>query len=89
MADLHVYKNKVTDWVVAESVEHAQQLLTEYLQSMGSDGPDEFGLAFEQEPDDKVMTITCEDENEQMQKQTKTCAEWAASEGPGFLASTE
>lgn len=86
---LHVYVNGIVDSVVAESPEHALQLLTAHLVDMGSDGPDELASAFTQEPDDKLKTITRDDENHVERPVTKTCAEWAVENGPGFLCSTE
>lgn len=79
--ELHVYRNKVIDWVIAESPSDADAVLIEH----GGGPPDE-PSEWEQLPDDRVIWIRDED---LVGRQEKTCAEWAAERGRCFLASTE
>lgn len=85
----HVYSDN-TDWFVAESPEHAAALWATYMRDeIGEDQADYEGTShFEQEPDDKLLTITTEDIGP-VRKVTKTCAEWARTEPVCFLGSTE
>jgi len=80
---LHVYRNHVTDWFVARSPEDAVKMAREYYAECLTEAQKDW-LDFEQEPDDKA--ITCHTDDGEV---TRTCAEWAAENGPGFLFSTE
>lgn len=91
MSELHVFKNDVIDWVVAESVEDAKLAHDQYMKDIGADpyGADLYEadeLEWKAEPDDKVLSITDDDEGCRIEK---TCATWAREKGRGFLCSTE
>lgn len=86
MGELHVFANKVTDWVVATSPEDASAVWVEHCGLDGETYPEREHGAWSQLPDDKALVIRDEDHD---QKITKTAAEWAAHNGRGFLASTE
>lgn len=80
---LSVFKNEVVEHVVAESEADASQV---WRETVGEDYDEEDCGAWEREPDDTVLSITDDSgENEE----SKTCAQWAASNGRGFLCSTE
>jgi hypothetical protein len=81
---MHLWRNHVIDWYVAESAEEARLLAREHDEEMGMD-ESEMDHDFEQEPDDKPLTFIHDDEGET----TKTCGEWAASCPKGFWGSTE
>jgi hypothetical protein len=87
---LSVYANSVTEWYVAESPEQARAMLLEANSiSHGPNIPEaELDLEFTQEPDDKVLKLEI-DESGDLQVKELTCAEWAAKNGKGFLATTE
>ena len=90
MDDLHVWHNGY-DWVVATTAEDARAV--EHEVSLGGvcshdDACDCEGDGWEQWPDDKTVTIHDLDGDEGP-TQTKTCAEWVAQQGRGFLCSTE
>lgn len=85
---MHVYRNRVVEWFIAESVEHARELAAAYGEDYGVD-ESEIDLEFTQEPDDKPLRIFGMDAGDDDAEVTKTCAEWAASEPVGFLCSTE
>lgn len=91
---MHVFRNNVTDWVVAESAEHAAILHRRYLldECDWDEGDLEHGdvLVFTQEPDDKPLSVLADSANSAIeQRVTKTCGEWAATEPAGMLCSTE
>lgn len=88
---LHVFTDR-TDFYVASSVDDVLALWVE----LTGDDPGYFEREeWNQEPDDRQMTIWCEDDqptephSDGAELVTKTCSEWAASNGRGFLASTE
>lgn len=83
MEQLRVYRNDVIEWVIAESPEEAAELAKEYA---GEPDPDWETGPWRALPDDDTLAI--EDEDLALVV-TKTCAEWVASNGRGFLASTE
>lgn len=88
---LHVFTDR-TDFYVGASIEDVRaawyELTGEDLEWFASE-------EWEQLPDGHSMTIWCEDgfptepESDGAERVTKTHAEWAASNGRGFLASTE
>lgn len=84
MATKKVYRNSVPEWFVATSLHEAKQLAREYEQ----DGftPEDGDLDFEECPDGEVLTIDIEGNGTLV---SKTCAEWAAEQPVGFLATTE
>lgn len=87
---LHVYRNRVIEWVVAESPEQALHLLAVYLVEECGYDPSEVDAQLTQEPDDKMLSMLCDGPDTHIEERvTKTCAEWAAEHGPGFLGTTE
>lgn len=99
---LHVFANETTDWVVAFDPIDAIKVWEEI--SGDTYIADECGGAFEQEPDDKELTITEEEtinpkpapvgsvllESSEFQKQYRaTMRAWADARGRWFLCSTE
>jgi len=76
---MHVYRNEDVDWVVAVSEDDAMDVWCESNGEEREDYPDE---KWEQEPDDKVLTIQSDEGSEE-----KTCAEWVRLNGRGFLCS--
>lgn len=86
---LHVYRNNVIEWVVAESHEQAVQQIMSYYENDLGEKPEDWdpkNYIFVQEPDDKLLVMY--DESDDMRAE-KTCAEWAAECGLGLLGSTE
>lgn len=81
MPELHVYKNDC-DWYVAASPEDAANACHEHTEV-----PLDEIATFVPLADDSPLTVT--DEDDEPPKLTKTCAEWARSNGRGFLCSTE
>lgn len=81
----HLYANDTTDWYVAESVEHAVKLYRDLNAITGLLSDEEMDTAFAQVDDDKKLTRTEDDGS----KITKTAREWAYSNEPGFLMTTE
>ena len=78
---LHVYQNEVIDSIVATSEEEARQIAYEYTEQS-----EEYSdLEYTQRPDDMPLTI----HDDEGGKEIKTCAEWCARNGKGFLCSTE
>lgn len=77
---LHVFTDGV-DSVVAYDADDAAAVWNEHI------GDDYEGDGFEPFPDDKSLTIDRSDED--LGHETKTCREWADTEGRGFLCSTE
>jgi hypothetical protein len=99
---LHVFANDVTEWVVAYSPEDAVKVWEETVGETYI--LDEYGGVFEQEPDDKELTI---DEEETIKEKAApvggvlvesreyskvyraTMRAWADARGRSFLCSTE
>lgn len=82
-AELHMYRNQIVDWFIATSAEHAAELAIEHYAQFGEDH-EEMDLDFEQEPDDKLLTLR--DGAEVVGR--RTAAEWARLEGIGHFATT-
>lgn len=82
-ASLHVFRNEC-DWYVAASPTDAAQAYRDFV----GDDPDPDD-PFELLDDDRPLTITSDPDARKPEKVTKTCAEWARSNGRGFLCSTE
>lgn len=94
LGHLHVFRNRVVDWVVAWSVSDAARVYRQYLLAQYSGASDwsESDFDFTQEPDKKILAIT--DESRPTRRGThrrvrRSCRRWAAENGRGFLASTE
>lgn len=85
-AALVVWRLDQTDSVVARSPEDAWQV---WVSTNGEDRADYAHLEWERMPDEMELTITDDNLPRDQRKQTKTCGEWAASNGRGFLCSTE
>jgi len=80
-ATLHVYRNGATDWFVAESAEEAHAMGLELGALVGAD--EEYAdEVYVQCADDSFLKI---DSENGPGVEAKTCAEWAASSGKGFL----
>lgn len=88
MSDLKVWKGD-EDWIVAETPQEALELLAKHGGwSSAEEWLEDHGVASAEEEFDALrdshsLTIDCEDE-----KVTKTCAEWCAENGKGYLAGT-
>lgn len=82
--ELHLWRNQVVDWYVAESAAEAAVLARAYQEVLGTD-PEEMDLEFSQEPDDRALTFVHEDGR----RETKSCREWARDTPKGFWGSTE
>lgn len=80
MARLHVFRNDVIDWVIAESPEDADKICFEHTGN-DEDDPHEWVAL----PDDQILAINDEDGGHV----EKTCAALIAEHGRCFLASTE
>ena len=80
MSELRVFRNDTVDWVIAESPDEASKIADAY-----------WGFA----PDDPHDWIECDpDEEWEMVEgprapMRRTFREWIASEGRGFLGTTE
>lgn len=81
MSTLKVWRNDVTDWVVASSPKDADAVCLEHT----GDHPDD-PHEWEALEDDKTLAITDDWDGKIT---TRTAAEWVASNGRGFLCSTE
>ena len=95
---LSVWHDKDGEWVVAESAEDAVLAYNQYIgNSKNDDGapPEEWHAL----PDDKPLPVVYEDEHDmpacatdeerQALEIVRTCAEWVAINGRGYLCSTE
>lgn len=81
---LHVFKNDVTDWVVAESAADATNVLLELGTGVAVEDLD---TDWQQLPDDKVLAINFDECDGG--RRAQTCAAWCAEKGRGVLGSTE
>jgi hypothetical protein len=79
MSTLRVYANDVVDWVIASSPEDADAVCREHTGDTDDD-PHNWTVC----ADDHVLPIHTDDGTIE-----KTCAEWVAEHGRGFLCSTE
>lgn len=94
MKDLHVFCYRDCDFVVAHDLEDAWACLEEQTgEGFRGDGGIE---NWERLPGDRMLTIWCEADGDVAQVDEdgaepveRTCAEWAARNGRGFLCSTE
>ncbi len=83
MSELHVYLMiSGPDLVIAADVDDAWNVWSEHTGEKRDDYLDE---DFESWADDKQLTIDTDDG----EPETKTGAEWATTQGRGFLASSE
>jgi hypothetical protein len=80
---LRVWKNDVTEWVIAETPEEATAHLAVYIKEIGA-SPEEMDTEWRECAADKPFTMRAEEGGF-----TRLPAQWAALEGPGFLGSTE
>lgn len=81
---MHLYANEA-DIYVAESAEDAVKAWEE---DTGDTYDVEFYGAFGQIPDDKEITLYCEDEPDEPSEK-KTASEWASATPRGMLGTTE
>jgi hypothetical protein len=94
---LHVFVYRGCDWVVAANVEDAWACLEEQHGEGFRDDEDLEGNAgWERLADDSELVIWCDDDGDIAEIDedgagpiTRTCADWVARSGRGFLASTE
>lgn len=84
MADLHVFTNDA-EWYVAESLEDA---LAAQREQTGFTAEDQEPSEWGQLDDDGLLSIRVDEECAEPAV-SKTCREWAAEKGRGFLCSTE
>lgn len=82
---LHMWRNHVVDWYVAESAEEARELARKYMREQLGMHDEEMDLRFTQEPDGKLLKFTDDEGVETV----KTCAMWAATRPKGFWGTTE
>ena len=82
---MNVYANNVIEWVVADSVEDAREVMREHYRNWDCGPIEEADMDFEIVPGDKVLSL--DEGNEQTTK--RTAKEWAALKGRGFLMTTE
>lgn len=82
MSALKVYRNDVTEWVVAESPEDAEKVVAE----TGAPPPDDPNEWIECSPDKEW---TCHDFDGKGNTKTMTFREWIAHTGRGYLGTTE
>lgn len=82
---VHVFRNNVTEWVVAYDIKDAGRVLTEFWKKAdpGVD-PSELDFEFQQVDDSESLVM-----NDYGGSVTKTAREWANEKGCGFLMSTE
>ncbi len=89
MEQLHVFSDDV-DWYIARSVQDAMALQRNHGGMREVDQEPETWL---QAPDDGPLSIHMDDTGNASDGNaplvTKTCAEWIAEKGRGFLCSTE
>lgn len=87
---LHVFQSEC-DWVVAESLDDAFKVMLEHTGETRKDLEEYDADYFEQLADDHKVSIIDDGDlpSAEWTRTTKTCAEWAKSDGRGFLCSTE
>ena len=78
------YQNEF-DWVIANSIEDAWDVWCDHIGELREDYDD--GCFWKEVPVDEVLSM--HDENKDNTVTKKTVKEWIASEGRGFLMSTE
>lgn len=87
---LRVYANEAADWFVAESIEEAVALYKQWLIdtkcTLADEDLTDACEGFYRCNDNKILGII-PDEDQSLPPIKKTCAEWAASNGKGFLCS--
>lgn len=85
MPELHVFTDDGTEWYIAATLDDALAAQREHT----GIGPDDQDREYWTEvPDESELGIYLDEERE-AEATTKTCAEWAAEKGRGFLCSTE
>jgi hypothetical protein len=82
--DVHVFKNRVIDWIIADSAEHALELVLKHYDLRPENASTE-QCSFEQLDDDELLRV----KDDEGGSHTQTCGEWAATEPAGLLCSTE
>jgi hypothetical protein len=82
---LRVWKNRIVEWVIAETPEDATKRLRIHFCEIGEPFA-ELDTSWTECPADKPLTMDCDDVD---RKFTRLPAQWAALQGPGFLGSTE
>lgn len=84
MGDLHVFTNDV-EWYVASTLDDA---LAAQRENTGFDAQDQDREEWGQLDDESPLSVFM-DEDCSEPAVSKTCREWAAERGRGFLCSTE
>ena len=89
MSELHVFSDDV-EWYIAASAVDAMAAQRELTGMRESNQDPE---TWEQVPDERSLAIHMDDHGNAAEADapvvTKTCAEWIAEQGRGFLCSTE
>lgn len=88
METLKVYVNDLPEWWVAKDKNHLHSLMFGSERDTADYILDWDPEDWEEVPETQAITIH-EDEDRESAKVTKTAAEWAAENGPGFLCSSE
>lgn len=83
---LHIYKSSINEFYAAESVQHAADLALKFLSNECGLSREEMDLDFVELNDAESMTLCDEDDGT---LETKTNAEWAAHNGPGFFTAVD
>lgn len=79
--ELSVFKNDVIDWVIARDEADAQRVCAEHYETSVEDYD---GGVWVRLPRESIVDVSGPDVTD-----GRTCGEWIATEGRGFLCSTE
>lgn len=82
---LKVFRNDVTEWVVAKDVEDARAVIRDYYTEMLA-GEGDVDDDMTECPPERVLKIDLDNGEGSVEL---ACAEWAIKNGRGFLASSE
>ncbi len=85
---LHVFHNDDSEWFVARDVDDAWKVAIELWGGTREEWEAD-SVVLERCPDDSVIRINEAEEDAPPACRSLTCAEWAKSNGRGFLCATD
>lgn len=91
--DLKMFKNDVTEWVIAKDLEEVWKVYEEHT-GLKQDDPDNEDIEWKECPPESTLTYHGDAEDYDLdgseEDATKTCAQWAKHVGkPCYFATTE